>query len=305
MSDLTAPGVRLAQVLNQLDANAHGSALTMSHSDLLARIVNAVSDGPDVSRLRLSENALLAALYNAVAGGPTLSHLTSSRGQLLAAINNLLSDGPDLSPLTTSEAALFDAAFQLVGAGGGGGGGVDRRVTTSGAVRVTTAGAARILANTPQAQRASFGWVSAGGAGANCCFSGEHDASSVTNNTGSTVLVDQVCLMGLTGGAGASVECALYADSAGSPGALLGETAVVVAALGDNIFTLAAPVSVANGVAVWVAVRCSATLAASGGSGAGFEKYKLAAWPAAFTNPFGASTFYPLTVPAQLRGNVG
>lgn len=134
-------------------------------------------------------------------------------------------------------------------------------------------------------------------------FTGEHDASPYTNHSGVTISVTSIEIASVV--SGGTVELAIYSDSAGVPGTLLGTSNQVAVAAGTNTFTFSPAVSVATGTQIWVAGRIvsgAALVCSNGSSGSVGLRYKSAA--GAFTASFGGSSSFTTAIPARLDGTV-
>jgi hypothetical protein len=155
----------------------------------------------------------------------------------------------------------------------------------------------------------SFGYQAGDGSGSNVqvCWPTEHDGTQYLNTTGQSFVVRTVTILNVTA-AGGIVQVALYDNDPGGVGGagprnLLGVTDTFSVALGNNVFTLAAPVTVADGARVWVAVRASAGLFCDGGMHADdITTYRYKSYSPAnpFTDPFGAANSYGRIIPARL-----
>lgn len=84
-------------------------------------------------------------------------------------------------------------------------------------------------------------------------------------------------------------QMAIYTNSAGNPGTLLGSTSATTLASGWNSFTLSSPVSITNGTVYWIAYNTNGTTAAQNNlkyeSTGGTSKYAAqtyGTWPGSF-----------------------
>jgi hypothetical protein len=85
---------------------------------------------------------------------------------------------------------------------------------------------------------------------------------------------------------------AIYADNAGSPGALLGVTVQLTSVvIGENDYAMVTPVSVLSGQVIWIAVLTDANVGwALQSNHTGGAKYNNNLLSAGFSNPFGAAS---------------
>lgn len=93
----------------------------------------------------------------------------------------------------------------------------------------------------------------------------------------------------LTANGASQTALGIYADSAGSPGTLLGSTSAATTTTGTNTRTLTASVDIVSGTAYWLAVLCS------GGVGPHFPdrtggSYQYFSAAGAFNSPPGTPT---------------
>lgn len=141
-------------------------------------------------------------------------------------------------------------------------------------------------------------WASGGG---QFYWTGEHHATFYYNTAGVSVSVSEIDVLGITS-AGGDTQLALYADSAGVPGALLGTSTLKTAlGTGDQTFVFSSPVTVTAGTKIWVAIRSTGNISASAVANIG-SRYKGSG--STFSNPFGGSSGWSSGVPARLRGVV-
>lgn len=153
----------------------------------------------------------------------------------------------------------------------------------------------------------SFGYQPGDGSGSNVSLTnGRLIASRYQNDTGGTVIVDTVTLLGVHTALAGGFAAGLYSDAKGWPYNRLGVSAALAAlAVGDNAFDLSAtPVSVAPDEFVWVVLQAPNNLRVDSATAASAAAVR-AAVATTLTSLFGAGDGLNLIVPATVSGSNG